>query len=90
MIIRVGVKFIEMMFPLKNDYDSLKYHRPANVITIMTEATELFGLFLLSKDPVGREYPFFVFSDTAGISYEAFVLGMHLQIQVSLFKGSAC
>lgn len=44
-IIRVGVKFIEMMFPLKNDYDSLKYHRPANVITIMTEATEFFCLF---------------------------------------------
>lgn len=46
MIIRVGVKFIEMMFPLKNDYGSLKYHRPANVITIITEATELLPFFM--------------------------------------------
>lgn len=56
-IIRVGVKFIEMMFPLKNDYDSLKYHRPANVITIMTEATELlaFFFFFALSEPCGQK-----------------------------------
>lgn len=59
MIIRVGVKFIEIMFSLKNDYDSLQHHRPAHVRTIMTEATGLLGLFLLSKDPVGKHHPLF-------------------------------
>lgn len=67
-IIRAGVKFIEMMLPLKNDYDSLQDHR---VITVMTEVTDLFGMFLLSKDPVGNRHPLFVFSGTAGTSYEA-------------------
>ena len=41
MIIRLGVKFIEMMFSLKNGYDSLQHHRLAHVVTIMTEATAL-------------------------------------------------
>lgn len=67
MIIRLGVKFIEMMFSLKNYYDSLQHHRPAHVMTIMTEATELFGLTLLSKDPQGKPPPHFIFLDTAGI-----------------------
>lgn len=90
MIIRVGVKFIENMFSLKNYYDSLQHHRPAHVMTIMTEATELFRLFLLSKDPAGKHHPLFIFSDTAGISYEAFVLATHLQIRLSLLDGVAC
>ncbi len=59
MIIRVGVKFIEIMFSLKNDYDSLLHHRPAHARTIMTEATRLLGLFLLSKDPAGKHHPLF-------------------------------
>lgn len=46
----------------------------------MTGATEPFGSFLLSKDPVGRRHARFVFSDTAGISRGAFVLSVHLQI----------
>lgn len=83
MIIRVGVKFIQLMLPLKNDYGSLQPQSPTHVVPIMTEATELFGLFLLSKDQVGGHHPLFIFSDTAGISNKAFVLGVHLQIQVS-------
>lgn len=42
LIIRVGVKFIEMMFPLKNDYKSLHNH----IMAIITEATQLFGLYV--------------------------------------------
>lgn len=56
MILRVSVKFIEMLFPLKSDYNSLQHHRLAHVIPIITEATERFGLFLLCTDPAGRHH----------------------------------